>query len=1043
MLLTSALYCALALASFQADRLRPEIAGADWVGPVGAAIASSVVGAVGAVSWFLPLELALLASPLLAGRRWLDNDRRELKGVLSATVSRISGDIIVVVVLAALAHVAFPEALVFGAMPLGGAVGELFGEILRALFSSTGSYIIGSTVVALILIGRATFSFIELVQRIERLATRLAMAMTRWARSLVGAWTAASELERRGSVDEEEMPRIERNSNPDAIIAALSDDEALPPSESATVTAGAATLGTGHWTTAGDADPPSPPAASETKQKRARRTRAAGIEVEAAAQPLESALATPAPTVEIDATTESPAAGEVHPPASSAGPKIMTTPAMLPRSPVELEPPVRALDLSGMIEEAVREDAPLASPTSQARGANTEAAPARRASPPQERAPRARRRAVAIAVEEQPEPAPSEDDEGAGNEELFSEASLEGMPSESSDPIVPPVEPSSEELPLPREGLRREGSRRASPRRVQPAVAEISEDTAAESEDDDADEVDAEDAHEEFPRVHEQPAPRPAAEARGPHVVNTRSTLEPEKPVLVKVIPSARTGFVLPSTEMLESASTDRMQIDEAQLKEMAQLLEKTLADYGVSGKVEEIHPGPTVTTFEVSPAPGTKVSKVAGLADDLALGLSRKVRIVAPIPGKNRIGFEIPNEQRLPVNLRDLVEDRRFLDMKAPLPCVLGRDIIGTPYFADLASMPHVIVAGATGAGKSVGLNVMLVSLLFRRTPEELRLLMIDPKVVELAPFDRIPHMLLPVVTDMKQAATALKWAVDEMERRYQLFANAGTKNITTYNGWVERVRRGDAKPPKAAARVSAVAHDGSEVEVPAARDGSDAELPMKLPFIVIVVDEFADLMMQQGKDVEASVARLAQKARAAGMHVILATQRPSVDVITGMIKANFPTRVAFRVAQKVDSRTILDEQGAEHLLGRGDMLVKMNGANDTRRVQCPFCSEEEVQRITDFLRSQGEPVYDEAILQARDEEDEETDTADLENDAMYDAAVRVVADTRRCSTSWIQRKLGIGYNRAAKLVEAMEKRGLVGPANGAKDREVLISPV
>ncbi|CAN98154.1 cell division protein fragment [Sorangium cellulosum So ce56] len=512
---------------------------------------------------------------------------------------------------------------------------------------------------------------------------------------------------------------------------------------------------------------------------------------------------------------------------------------------------------------------------------------------------------------------------------------------------------------------------------------------------------------------------------------------------MVKVVPAAGAGFRLPLTDMLEAAAGGRLQLDADQLKATAQLLEKTLADYGVSGKVEEIHPGPTVTTFEVSPAAGTKVSKVAGLADDLALGLSRKVRIVAPIPGKNRIGFEIPNEHRLPVNLRELVEDRRFVEMKAPLPCVLGRDIIGTPYFADLASMPHVIVAGATGAGKSVGLNVMLVSLLFRKTPEELRLLMIDPKVVELAPFDRIPHLLLPVVTDMKQAANALKWAVDEMERRYQLFANAGTKNITTYNAWVERVQRGEARPPKPPAKVSAVGADGLEVEIDAAKDGSDAALPEKIPFIVIVVDEFADLMMQQGKDVEASVARLAQKARAAGMHVILATQRPSVDVITGMIKANFPTRIAFRVAQKVDSRTILDEQGAEHLLGRGDMLIKMNGSNDTRRVQCPFCSEEEVQRITDFLRLQGEPVYDEAILRPRDEEGEEPDTSDAEADPMYDAAVRIVADTRRCSTSWLQRKLGVGYNRAAKLVEAMEKRGLVGPANGAKDREVLIAPI
>ena len=316
---------------------------------------------------------------------------------------------------------------------------------------------------------------------------------------------------------------------------------------------------------------------------------------------------------------------------------------------------------------------------------------------------------------------------------------------------------------------------------------------------------------------------------------------------------------------------------------------------------------------------------------------------------------------------------------------------------------------------------------------------LMIDPKVVELAPFDRIPHMLLPVVTDMKQAANALKWAVDEMERRYSLFADAGTKNISTYNGWVLRCASGAVKGyrvPQASVTTTA---DGVVVEAGPEREAKP--LPEKLPFIVIVVDEFADLMMQQGKDVETSIARLAQKARAAGMHVILATQRPSVDVITGMIKANFPTRIAFRVAQRVDSRTILDEQGAEHLLGRGDMLVKLNGTNDTRRVQCPFVSEEEVQAITDFLRLQGEPVYDESILRSRDDDDgASAPDDDAEQDAKYDEAVRIVAETRRCSISWLQRKLTVGYNRAAKLVEAMEKRGVVGPANGAKEREVMV---
>jgi S-DNA-T family DNA segregation ATPase FtsK/SpoIIIE len=504
-----------------------------------------------------------------------------------------------------------------------------------------------------------------------------------------------------------------------------------------------------------------------------------------------------------------------------------------------------------------------------------------------------------------------------------------------------------------------------------------------------------------------------------------------------------RGEFRLPASTLFEPPSAQVPEIDRAKILEHAEQLEKTLRDYDVTGKVVEIHPGPTVTTYEVTCEAGTKVSRVAGLADDLALGLSRKVRIIAPIPGKSRIGFELPNDERIPVNLRELIEDQRFekLSDKVPLPVVLGRDIVGAPFYADLASMPHVIVAGATGAGKSVGLNVMLTSLLMRRTPQELRLLMIDPKVVELAPFDGIPHMLLPVVTDMKQAATALRWAVDEMERRYQLFANAGTKNITTFNGWVQKVRRGELPAPRVD-QVQAITAEGESVRVPTSKDAGDGLLlPDPLPYIVIVVDEFADLMMQQGKEVEVSVARLAQKARAAGMHVVLATQRPSVDVITGMIKANFPSRIGFRVAQKVDSRTILDEMGAELLLGRGDMLVKLNGGQDTRRVQCPFVSEEEVTALTDYLRAQGTPEYNDAILKAAEDEQEEAG-GDEPLDARYDEAVRIVAETQRCSTSWLQRKMTVGYNRAAKIVEMMEKRGVVGPPNGAKDREVFVSP-
>jgi S-DNA-T family DNA segregation ATPase FtsK/SpoIIIE len=853
-LMASGLYVVLALGSFKSDPMRPEVVGADWVGPVGAVFAHAAVSAVGFASWFVPVELFSIAIPMVSGK---EGPTRGALGWLS----RVSGNVAVITVLASLVHIALPTTTVFGGMKVGGDVGELCGEVLRSLFSTIGSYIIGLTIVALILVGRASFSFIEVLQRIGRFLTLLSEKGASGLRALENAWREARALEVAGEAREE--PIIHREPEAGAIIAALSDE-----------------------------------------------------------------------------------ADEVDAPAT--------------------EPSDVAFDVSSLVEAE-----PAVPPTD-------------------------KRKKKAAAPEPPPEP-----------------ASIPDEPESTPEPArrrgaKPPAEDVPTPSPIPPARTKSDGGAKATkvtdeaPRK--PAKSEATDETI--------------------------------------RIVDTSASQVIEK-ADVKVVPATGAGFRLPQVDFLDPPEQGQLSVDEAQLRETAGLLEKTLADYGVSGKVEEIHPGPTVTTFEVSPAAGTKVSKVASLADDLALGLSRKVRIIAPIPGKNRIGFEIPNPKRAAVSFRELIEDRRFVEMKAPLPCVLGRDIVGAPFFADLASMPHVIVAGATGAGKSVGLNVILVSLLYRKTPEELRLLMIDPKVVELAPFDGIPHMLLPVVTDMKQASNALRWAVDEMERRYQLFANAGTKNITTYNGFVERVARGEAKPPRQPAKVTAIGADGFDVEIDAAKDGTDAEPPQKLPFIVIVIDEFADLMMQQGKDVEASVARLAQKARAAGMHVILATQRPSVDVITGMIKANFPTRVAFRVSQKVDSRTILDEQGAEHLLGRGDMLVKLNGSNDMRRVQCPFISEEEAQRVTDFLRLQGKPVYDENILKPRDEDGQVAEEEDAEQDAMYDQAVRIVAETRRCSTSWLQRKLGIGYNRAAKIVETMERRGLVGPANGAKDREVLIEPI
>jgi S-DNA-T family DNA segregation ATPase FtsK/SpoIIIE len=538
-----------------------------------------------------------------------------------------------------------------------------------------------------------------------------------------------------------------------------------------------------------------------------------------------------------------------------------------------------------------------------------------------------------------------------------------------------------------------------------------------------------------------------------PPTVGTRAEAAPAASV---VTPSRDVAdFVSPPPSLLDAPPSQALQIDERQLRDNAERLVEKLGAYGVRGRIDEIHPGPVVTMYELEPESGTKLSKIASLSDDLAMALAaQKVRIVAPIPGKARVGFELPNKHRQMVSLREILEDPRWNESKAALPVAFGKDIAGQPIYGDLAKMPHLLVAGATGAGKSVGLNVMLASLLMKRTPDDVRLLMIDPKVVELAVFDGIPHMLLPVVTDMKKASLALRCAVDEMERRYQLFADAGARNITTYNERVDKVLRGELAPeklsPKKHGKQVARGPEGEEVLVDPI-DGERADeipMPTRLPYVVVVVDEFADLMMVAAKDVEAAIARLAQKARAAGIHVILATQRPSVDVITGMIKANFPARIAFKVSQREDSKTILGRIGAEHLLGAGDMLMIPPGASDLKRVHSAYISEDEVQRVCDHLREQGKPVYDERIIAPREDEEGGEPGMDAgegagSGDALYDKAVAAVATAGYCSISHLQRQLGVGYNKAAKLVERMEKEGVVGPASGKAGgrREVLVS--
>ena len=516
----------------------------------------------------------------------------------------------------------------------------------------------------------------------------------------------------------------------------------------------------------------------------------------------------------------------------------------------------------------------------------------------------------------------------------------------------------------------------------------------------------------------------------------------PTEKTAVKHVDAVARPMQMPGAALLAPPPPNRVTFDEAHLRATADRLVRTLADYTIEGRVMEIHPGPVVTTYEVVPAAGTKLTKISRLSDDIAMSLeASKVRIVAPIPGKGRVGFEIPNTSRQMVYLRELLETEAFRSLGGALPVAIGKDVVGAPFYADLATMPHLIVAGATGQGKSVGLNVMLTSLLYKRGPEDVKMLMIDPKMVELNVYDGIPHMLLPVVTDMKKATLALRWVVDEMERRYSLFAQTGARNITSYNEKVVKANA-EGKPlrgidgpvrPKETGTTTAVAEG----------EAHDGAAPRKLPYILCVVDEFADLIMVAGKDIEAAVARLAQKARAAGIHVILATQRPSVDVITGIIKANFPARIAFMVRQKLDSRVILDQQGAENLLGKGDMLILPPGSSDLKRVHCAFVHEDEVQAVTDHWRAQGKPNYDEDILKPRDEDAEVDDAHESDirvPPEKYEKAVNLVLSHRKCSVSFVQRYLGIGYNVAARIVDKMEREGVVGAPKGpGKEREVL----
>jgi S-DNA-T family DNA segregation ATPase FtsK/SpoIIIE len=511
--------------------------------------------------------------------------------------------------------------------------------------------------------------------------------------------------------------------------------------------------------------------------------------------------------------------------------------------------------------------------------------------------------------------------------------------------------------------------------------------------------------------------------------------------------------YQLPSIQLLHYDEASQNAIDKTSMLELSAKLTQTLENYGVKGDVVAIRPGPVVTMYEFAPAPGTRVNKIVNLTDDLALALEAlRVRIVAPIPGKAAVGIEVPNRTREKVFLKEILADDAFRKGRSKLPLALGKDIEGGPAVVDLARMPHLLVAGTTGSGKSVAVNAMISSLLYNCSPEDVRMIMVDPKMLELSIYEGVPHLLLPVVTDPKKANLALRWAVEEMDRRYDLLAQMGVRDIGTYNDKVgKQLAKLEADKLRAVADAASAALeddigkavDAGSPEAADAREKIVGAPPHRLPYIVVVIDEFADLMMCAPKEVETSVARIAQKARASGIHLILATQRPSVDVITGLIKANFPSRIAFHVTSKIDSRTILDQTGAEALLGAGDMLFVDRGAAPQRLHGC-YVDENEIHRVVEFLKTQGRPVYNLDILKPREDPEDGGDMqlpGGKSDDDMYDKAVYIVTTTRNASISWVQRQLRIGYNRAARLVEEMEKQGVVSPPDHTNKREVLVA--
>jgi S-DNA-T family DNA segregation ATPase FtsK/SpoIIIE len=529
-----------------------------------------------------------------------------------------------------------------------------------------------------------------------------------------------------------------------------------------------------------------------------------------------------------------------------------------------------------------------------------------------------------------------------------------------------------------------------------------------------------------------------AVSAAGKVELNIVKPEEPKKPTKISLPQSDDANYQFPPLNLLKEQSRPASGNSEEEHRQNAENLLRILSEFGVEVSLGEIHVGPVITRYEVVPAPGVRVEKIAGLDKNIALGMrAQSVRILAPIPGKAAVGVEVPNQHPTPVGMREILESEDWSGMKSEIPIALGKDVSGKPLVSDLSKMPHLLIAGATGSGKSVCINSIVASILYSKSPKDLRLIMVDPKVVELKIFNSLPHMLIPVVTEPKKVPAALKWLLGEMEQRYQIFAKANVRNIVGFNS---RKKGGKTDLPPVDPQTALAGVD------PTTDD--EIEVPDRLPYIVAIIDELADLMMVAPAEIETSIARLAQLARAAGIHLIIATQRPSVNVITGVIKANLPSRIAFQVASQVDSRTILDTKGADTLIGRGDMLFSPPGTSRLVRAQGAFVSDEEVQALVEFLKRNGPPQYAQSVQQqidraAREEEESEGGGGDDDlgdDEELYQQALDVLKSSKRASTSMLQRRLRIGYNRAARVMEIMEEKGIVGPENGSSPREILV---